>query len=55
MINLLGWCLKNQRKIDDITKRQHVACIIKYHNLVERQLTLGRSMSKPVVVPKVGN
>lgn len=56
MIDLFMWCKANQRKVEDTKRREHMACIIEYHNLVSRQLALGREF-KTVRdgVPKVGN
>ncbi len=57
-IDLKAWCLSRQRQLNDpkdLQKREHMACIIKYHNLVERQAALGRAMNVQNAVPKVGN
>ncbi len=57
MINFLSWCKKNQNTSTwSDAKKSHARVVVKFHNLVERQVILGRSVkSVPVAVPKVEN
>ncbi len=54
-IDFFDWVRSHQRAETDLVKRSHMACIIKFNNLVQRQQALGRGVTSEPVVPKVGN
>lgn len=53
MINFLQWVKSHQRTETNLSKREHMACIIKHANLVERQAKLGQDIRLAHVSPKV--